>query len=40
MTRPVEQLTEIDPNRVRLVAYEGPFHFSRKVNRGALAAVR
>jgi GT2 family glycosyltransferase len=32
------QLTDLDPSRVRLVAYEGPFHFSRKVNRGALAA--
>lgn len=32
------ELLELDPNRVRLVGYEGPFHFSRKVNRGALAA--
>lgn len=31
-------LIELDANRVRLVGYEGPFHFSRKVNRGALAA--
>jgi len=32
------RLIELEPNRVRLVGYEGPFHFSRKVNRGALAA--
>jgi len=33
-----QRLIELDAERVRLVEYEGPFHFSRKVNRGALAA--
>lgn len=33
-----QHLIELEPNRVRLVGCEGPFHFSRKVNRGALAA--
>jgi GT2 family glycosyltransferase len=31
-------LLALDAERVRLVAHDGPFHFSRKVNRGAMAA--
>jgi GT2 family glycosyltransferase len=31
-------LLALDADRVRLVAHEGPFHFSRRVNRGVLAA--
>jgi GT2 family glycosyltransferase len=33
-----DALRALDPDRVRLVPYEGPFHFSRKVNRGVLVA--
>ena len=32
------QLRELDPERVRLVDYDGDFHFSRKVNRGVLGS--